>query len=350
MTIFTKEVAYSVNVHEFSNIFDKLDQPVIAVSDGTVVYCNPSAKMQLGDFESCPLPEFIIDGETALINGRAYSISSTVAFDHDIYYFSAKLDAENILYHASARLKEKIGELKLADNILSPMIENMGDEKLISCSNRISKNITILHRMAGNLGYFQSFDKIAFAPETFDLGRTISDIADSVPVFVGVACPEIIFKCDGGDMTVKADKNKIELALYQLLSNSLKHTPKDGKITFTLSRTANSFIITVNDTGSGMSSAQLTSAWTPGNVEITPNGGVGIGLPIVQSIASLHGGNAIISSNEHGTTVSVSIPTTQNIPDNLGIAAVSYDSGLSDLMLQLSEVIPADHFCGKFMD
>ena len=339
-----------MNVHEFSNIFDKLDQPVMAVSDGTVVYCNPSAKIKLDDFESCPLPEFIIDGETVLINGKTYSISSTVAFDHDIYYFSAKLDAENILYHASARLKEKIGELKLTDSILSPIIENMGDEKLISCSNRISKNIAVLHRMAGNLGYFQSFDKIAFMPETFDLGRAISDIADSVPAFVGFDCPEVIFKCASGDMTVQADKKKIELALYQLLSNSLKHTPKGGQITITLSRTENSFIITVNDSGSGMSSAQLTAAWTPGNAEITPTGGVGIGLPIVKSIASIHGGNAIISSNEHGTTVSVSIPATQNNSDNLGIAAISYDSGLSDLMLQLSEVIPADHFCGKFMD
>ena len=339
-----------MTVNEFSNIFDKLDQPVIVVSDGTVVYCNTSAKTQLGDFESCPLPEYIVDGEIALINGNTYNVSSSCAFDHDIYYLSAKLDAENILYHASARLKEKIGELKLTDSILFPLIENTGDEKLISCSNRISKNIAVLHRMAGNLGYFQSFDKTAFAPETFDLGSTIFDIADSVPVFVGESCPEIIFKCADGDMTVQADKNKIALALFQLLSNSLKHTPKDGKITITLSRTANSFVITVNDTGSGMSSKQLSSAWKPGNAEITPTGGVGLGLPMVQSIAALHGGSAVISSSEHGTTVSVSIPTTQNISDNLGTAAASYDSGLSDLMLQLSEVIPADHFCSKFMD
>ena len=335
---------------EFSNIFDKLDQPVIAVLNGTIVYCNPSAEIQLGDLVSKPLPKFINDTEIAAINGREYSISSSCAFGHDIYYLSPKSPADELLYHTSARLKEKIGQLKLADSMLSPMLENTGDQKLISYSNNISKTIATLHRMVGNLGYFQSFDKTSFFPVTFDLACSIADIADSVPVFVGDNCPHIVFECGSGDMTVQADKKKIELVLFQLLSNSLKHTPKDGKITIKLTRTVKSFSITVSDNGSGMSSKQLSSAWTPGNAEITPHGGIGIGLPMVRSIAVLHGGNALITSDEHGTTVSVSIPASQEDYDNFSTPAAQYDSGLSDMMLQLSDVIPADHFCSKFTD
>ena len=72
-------------------------------------------------------------------------------------------------------------------------------------------------------------------------------------------------------MTIQADKGKIEMALFQLLANSLKHTQKDGKITIRLSRTSKSFSITVSDNGCGISSAKLTSIWSVGNPEISPN-------------------------------------------------------------------------------
>ncbi len=336
--------------NEFSNLFDKLDIPVIAVYDGKAVYCSPAAQMQIGDFTGEAFSDFTDETGCATFNGKIYSVTASSAFDHSIYYFTPKYTADDLIYQASARLKEKIAELRLVNSFIKPIIENIGDAKLTSYSQNISKTIAILHRMVGNLGYFHSFDKTAFFPITFDLAEVLSDIADSIPVFVGNDCPEIVFERGCGDMTVQADKSKIELALFQLLSNSLKYTPKDGKITISLSRTDTSFAITVTDNGSGMSSAQLTSVWTAGNAEITPESGIGVGLPIVQHIAGLHGGHAIISSYKNGTVVSISIPAAQEGADGLCTPAARYDSGLADLMLQLSEVIPSEHFCSKFTD
>ena len=336
--------------NEFVNLFDKLNIPVIAVSDGKAVYCNPAAQMQIGNFTGESLSDFIDEAGCATFYGKTFNVTVGGAFGCSIYYLSPKYTADDLIYQASARLKEKIAELRLTGSIIAPIIENIGDAKLTSYSQNISKTIAILHRMAGNLGYFQSFDKMSFFPVTFDLADTVANIVESVPVFVGDNCPEIIFDTGSGDMTVQADKDKIELALFQLLSNSLKHTPKDGRITIRLSRTAKSFSITVSDNGCGMDSVQLSSVWTAGNAKITPDSGIGVGLPIVQNIAALHGGHAIISSDENGTSVSLSIPAFQDDADNLSTPAARYDSGLADLMLQLSEVIPSEHFCSKFTD
>ncbi|MBQ8830204.1 MAG: HAMP domain-containing histidine kinase [Oscillospiraceae bacterium] len=335
---------------DFSVLFDNLNQPVIAVFKGQTVYSNPAAKIQLGDIDGSILAGLGEEADSAILGANTYKVTVSHAYDHSIYYLSPKYTSDDLLYNMSVRLKEKITELKLTDSILSPIVENLGNEKLMSYAQSISKNISVLHRMAGNLGYFQSFDKASFFPVTFDLARAISDIADSVPVFVGDNCPNIVFKCGSGDMTVQADKKKIELALFQLLSNSLKYIPSDGTITITVLKTAKSFSVTVSDNGSGMSSKQLSTAWTPGNAEITPRSGIGVGLPIVQHIAALHGGHAIISSDENGTSVSLSIPAQQENADNFCTPAAYYDSGLSDLMLQLSEVIPAERFCSKFTD
>lgn len=337
-------------VSEFSNLFDNLNAPVMVCADDTVIYCNPALIESFGDFTNCKKQELFIDSDTVSLNGTSYNVTATTAFDHDIYYLASHNPSDDILYHASTRLKNKIAELKLYEKLLSPTFENMDDEKLLSYFSSLSKSIAVLHRMVGNLGYFQSFDKSAFLPVTFNFAQIIGDIADSIPVFVGENCPKIIFECASGDMTVQADKNKIEFALFQLLSNGLKHTEKEDKITIRLIKNTDSYTVIVTDTGSGMSEKQLSSAWLPGNSELTPTGGIGLGLPIVAHIAAMHGGHALISSNTSGTTVSITIPALQENADNFTTLSAQYDNGLSDLMLQLSDVIPAKHFRGKFTD
>lgn len=337
-------------VAEFSNLFDRLKDPVLVFSNDTIVYLNPAAKDLFGNLADTQIHEFFGESGTVTLNGAVYEVTISSAFEHDIYYLSPKNPLDDLLYHASARLKNKLAELKLTERLLTPILESLGDEKISAYSASLSKTVTVLHRMVGNLGFFQSFDKTSFCPMTFDLSQVIGDIADSIPVFVGENCPSIVFECADGDMTVQADKSKIELALFQILSNSLKHTEKGGKITIKLLRTDKSFTVIITDTGCGMSTKQLASVWLPGNAEITPNGGIGIGLPITQHIAALHGGHALISSDAGGTSVSLTIPAVQSGADDLGTLSAQYDSGLSDLMLQLSEVIPTDHFCSKFTD
>jgi len=335
---------------EFSNLFDNSNQPVMVVCDGTIVYCNPAAETNIGHLTGQPISDFLADDGCITVNGAAFSASVSSSLGHSIYYLTSKDSCDNFLYHVSARLREKIAELKLAESIIYPLIVDTEDDRLISYFQTLKKDIAVMHRMVGNLGYFQSFDKSSLNPSTFDLARVIGDIADSVPVFVGDNCPAVIFECDSGDMTVCADKNKIELAIFQLLSNSLKHTPKDGTVKINLSRSDKAFTVTVTDNGSGISPKQLACAWTPGNAEITPKGGIGIGLSIVQSIAALHGGHAVISGDSSGTAVSFTIDLFAANECMLGCIAANYDSGLSDLMLQLSEVIPAEHFSEKFTD
>ena len=118
-------------------------------------------------------------------------------------------------------------------------------------------------------------------------------------------------------ITVHADESCIALiepqlirtALYNLLANALHVTPPDGDITVSLYDDGVFYTITVADRGPGLDAARfeaLLSGWQmPVPLEDylalarqgTPPG---LGFPLIQRIAQLHGGSLLLSPREGG--------------------------------------------------
>jgi signal transduction histidine kinase len=101
--------------------------------------------------------------------------------------------------------------------------------------------------------------------------------------------------------------------LLNLLSNGIKFTPRGGKITITASLADGILILSVTDTGVGISPDQVSRLGNP-FVQIRSSAGAshegtGLGLALVRALAEIHDGILKIESVlDRGTTVSVSIP------------------------------------------
>ena len=336
-------------ITEFANLFDSFTDPVIVFSDSGAVYFNPAAERQLGKAMDFKIPE----NGSITVNVTEYDATVRTAFDHSVVFLSPSpipTDSENLLFQVSSKLKSKIAELKLSADKIVLYTEINEDPQVAAFANTVAKTGAVLHRMIGNLGFFQNFDSKAFNPAAFDISQSFGDIVSSVPVFVGKRCPELKFICNIKEPVIFADKDKLELALYQLLSNSIKNTPAEGRITVSVSETDDNVSFSVADTGCGLSSNKLENLWNVGNTGYSPDDGFGVGLPIVKHIAQLHGGKALLTSSSNGTTVTVTISKKQSEADLLRSVSANYESGLSDLILQLSDVIPAENFCSKLMN
>lgn len=91
-----------------------------------------------------------------------------------------------------------------------------------------------------------------------------------------------------------ADREKMEIVLFNLLSNALKFTPAGGSVTFGIRETATTVIVTVADSGYGIPAEvgdQLFSKFyqVPDN-NVSTRGGFGIGLYLVKHFAESHHG------------------------------------------------------------
>lgn len=103
----------------------------------------------------------------------------------------------------------------------------------------------------------------------------------------------------------------ISRALLNVLDNALAATPPDGLISVSVQARSSRAVITVRDTGTGMSEVAVGHAFERfwrGDQARTP-GGHGLGLALVQQICAAHRGEATLTSvDRDGTTVSLSFP------------------------------------------
>jgi signal transduction histidine kinase len=114
-----------------------------------------------------------------------------------------------------------------------------------------------------------------------------------------------------------ADERALKQILLNLLSNAVKFTPEDGTVTVRLAAGADRGLeIAVADTGIGIAAADLPRLMQPfeqaTNAYTRKNGGTGLGLPLVDSLVRLHGGELRIESAvDRGTVVTVRLPVPE---------------------------------------
>ncbi|MEG4110013.1 ATP-binding protein [Microcoleus sp. S13_C5] len=110
------------------------------------------------------------------------------------------------------------------------------------------------------------------------------------------------------------DADRLQQVVWNLLSNALKFTPKDGRVQIRLQRVNSHVEITVSDTGTGISSDFLPFVFDRfrqhDSTTTRSYGGLGLGLAIVRQLVELHGGTVTVVSPGigQGTTFTVKLP------------------------------------------
>jgi signal transduction histidine kinase len=111
-----------------------------------------------------------------------------------------------------------------------------------------------------------------------------------------------------------ADGRALKQVLLNLLTNAVKFTPLDGRVTIGADLgPGGDLVLTVVDSGVGMSAEDLEQALTPfGQAEsdlTREQEGTGLGLPLSKHLVELHGGSLTIESAPGaGTTVRATFP------------------------------------------
>lgn len=116
----------------------------------------------------------------------------------------------------------------------------------------------------------------------------------------------------GEPLWILGDPTRIRQVLNNLLSNAIKFT-SDGGVELTVTQDNATTIITVQDSGIGMTEAQqakIFDAFVQADVSTTrTHGGSGLGLSIVQRLVeAMNGKIEVISQKDVGTTFVCSLP------------------------------------------
>jgi len=218
---------------------------------------------------------------------------------------------ERISYELKNGLNSVIGfSQMLHSEFFGPVNHKQKDrinDIIISGSNMESLVNDFLDLAKGKTG------KITLIESQFKLQELVDKVVDQLKLKIKANKIHLIIHLTHPDILITADRVKYAQILKNLIDNAIKFSNKDAQVTITDKLRKNQGLeLSVSDSGKGMSVDELVEAFDfPDHErEISRPYGVGLGLPLVKLLASLHGGKVNINSEPNvGTTVSFIIPT-----------------------------------------
>ena len=129
---------------------------------------------------------------------------------------------------------------------------------------------------------------------------------------------QLTLKMDADIPKITVDAERMAQVLGNLLSNALRYTPEDGRITLQAAAAGDGVEIRVADSGPGIEADELPHVFNRfyrgDKSRQRETGGSGLGLAIAKSIVELHGGRIWVESEpDQGSTFVVRLPISRQV-------------------------------------
>ncbi|RBQ03789.1 sensor histidine kinase [Pedobacter miscanthi] len=202
-------------------------------------------------------------------------------------------------------------ELLTPISILSTRFENMLNTPDIPVEheNKIYSSLKTLNRLKLIINSLLLISKVEnnqyLKTEEISLKQEITDIHEDLED--RIADKNITYKADlSKDFQFTGNKALIHTLLINIINNAIKYNVEGGSITISDKAEAEKYILTISDTGTGMSAELAENAFDRFKRGNSEENGFGLGLAIVHSIAKFHKIRVDIKSEEHkGTSISL---------------------------------------------
>jgi signal transduction histidine kinase/ActR/RegA family two-component response regulator len=138
---------------------------------------------------------------------------------------------------------------------------------------------------------------------------------------------------------IVGDSDRLQQIVWNLVSNAIKFTPRGGSVDVRLERLDSSVLVTVEDTGAGISPRFLPLVFDrfrqADSSSTRKQGGLGLGLAIVRHLVELHGGTVHAESEGlgKGATFVVKLPMRMKPASNDGDQQVSHAAAVDAVKL-----------------
>ncbi|WDC84364.1 HAMP domain-containing sensor histidine kinase [Caloramator sp. mosi_1] len=264
-------------------ISSKFTKPIIEIN-------NAARKISDGDY-SVRLSintDDEIEELSKTINSMAENLSKTEKLRRD---FIANVTHEfrtplGIIRGYAEALYDDIVPIEERKEYIQDIIEEV--ERL---NKLVNENLELSKIESGNIN---------LKSERINLYKLLIDIVDKIKILKGNR--SIII--NGTDTFINGDSYYIEMAILNILSNSIKHTKDDGIIEINISNQDNPQI-TIKDNGEGIEEEHLPYIFER-FYRVKEKGVGGLGLSIAKEIIKLHRGSIQVKSKVgEGTTFTI---------------------------------------------
>ena len=156
--------------------------------------------------------------------------------------------------------------------------------------------------------------KIVLKTACIDLRTTVENAVETALPALEAAHHQLQLDLPREPVMVDADATRLAQILSNLLTNAVKYTPNGGRIALAAERDETSVAVSVRDSGIGIPLEEQEGVFDMFS-QVSRNmgraqGGLGIGLSLVRSLAAMHGGAIAVTSPGagQGSTFTLTLP------------------------------------------
>jgi two-component system sensor histidine kinase/response regulator len=234
----------------------------------------------------------------------------------------AKEKAEQLLEFETAFTFKVAHELRApvagAISLVRPLLRGLAGQltdQQQDIVGRIEKRLDILMELVTDLlDLAAARAVIAEQPrERLLLEPILTEAVDRLSAEAGAKKITVDLDAVGHEVEVAATRKGLESIVSNLLTNAIKYTPENGRITVRMSKQSGKVILTVSDTGMGIPAKDLPRIgeefFRASNARESEVIGTGLGLSLVNELMTSYGGSFSVDSVEgQGTTITLRWP------------------------------------------
>ena len=233
--------------------------------------------------------------------------------------------------------------------VADELIPEASDSAATEMAARINRGLSRLLRIVGNMSDAYRYEQEPEAcMESRNIAAVFEEIFEHSAALLQKSSVCLSYKGLTHPVLCLADKEKLERAVNNLLSNAVIYAPKNSTIRATLTLTGTLLSLTIQDEGTGFAPETRSNVYErfrrePGIED--GRHGIGLGMVLVRSVASMHGGTVLMQqSPETGTKVTMTMKLRQSTNALIRSPAfrVDYAGERDHALIELSDVLPPE--------
>ena len=270
----------------------------------------------------------------------------TKSGDVDVFVLEAESadSALQALSLAARELREPLAAVMISSSALQSRTD---DPESAAQAAHLNRGLHQLLRLVGNMSDAGRIPGLA-QQETTDLSELFFEIFEKAATLAQSVGVTITYRGPEKSVICLADRDLLERAVLNLISNALKFTPAGGTISANLVCTGKRIRLSISDSGSGVAEnlmGSLFSRYLRQPCIEDGRYGLGLGMVLVRSAAAAHGGAVLIDQPEGcGTRVTLTLALRKNPPGMLRspVMRVDYTGERDHALVELSDCLPAE--------
>ena len=278
-----------------------------------------------GAADHATIDELVSRAAIAFENSRLYwnlkrEMAHTKEAEEKLQQANRRKDA--FLAMLSHELRNPLAPILNAAEVMQRMAPT--DAGIAWACEMIERQVTHLARLVDDLLDVARITegKIVLKKERVELGKVIQHSIETTRVLLDSKRHRLAVNVPGVPIWVHGDSARLQQVVCNILNNAAKYTNEGGHIELSANAQRGEAIITVRDNGIGIDSNLLPHVFelfTQGERSLDRSqGGLGVGLTVVQRLVALHQGRVEVKSegSGKGTSFTVVLPCISEVPQS----------------------------------